>query len=153
MRFSETIEAMHGLARLEADAAYAYGLAMDRVGRLGDEALKGTLEHARQEHERHFLGLSRWLESQRATPPHPAPDPKGRLSGALADLSKGSADAQDALAALQAIERAMTASYEDATLRADLPKDLYAMLVSAYAENDRILGFLKGALSEASVPA
>jgi ferritin-like protein len=153
MRFSETIKAMHGLARLEADAAYAYGLAMDRVGRLGDEALKGPLEQARQEHERHYIGLSNWLESQRVKPPHPSPDLRGRLSDALADLARGSADAQDALSALQAIERAMTASYEDATLRADLPKDLYAMLVSAYAENDRLLGFLQGALSEASVPA
>jgi hypothetical protein len=47
---------------------------------------------------------------------------------------------------LHSIERTLSVLYEETTVRADLPRDLYSMLVSYYADNERHLAFLESAL-------
>jgi hypothetical protein len=142
MQFNDTIQAMRLLAQLDADAAHAYSLARERMGSIGSEDLQDSLERFRREHERHYQGLSEWLDSQRVQPPRFAPDLQGRLSSGFNGLSTCS-DAQNALKILHSIARTLTMLYEETTIRADLPKDLYSMLVSYYADNERHLSFLE----------
>jgi hypothetical protein len=150
MQFRDTIQAMRLLAQLDADAAHAYALARERMGDIGLEVLQDPLEQFRREHERHYLGLSGWLDAQSVQPPKFSPDLQGRLASGFQGL-RTCADAQRALKILHSIERTLTLLYEETTIRADLPKDLYSMLVSYYAENERHLTFLEGELAGESV--
>jgi hypothetical protein len=145
MQFRDTIQAMHMLAQLGADAAHAYGLARERFEHIGDETLQEPLERFRKEHERHFNGISDWLHAQQTQPPRFHPDLQGRLASGFQGL-RTCADAQRALKILHSIERTLSVLYEETTVRADLPRDLYSMLVSYYADNERHLAFLESAL-------
>lgn len=142
MESGRIIVRLNDLIQLDRDAVQAYELALQRI----DVPLVSERVAAfRDDHRRHVAELETLVRGMGGTPPAPAPDMRGVVTGGLTAL-RSATGTKGALAAMQANEVPTNRAYEEA-VDLDLPPDLRALIERNRDDERRHLAYIGHALA------
>lgn len=139
----EIIDRLSDLAQLDVDAFHAYGQAIDSV----EEAdLRSHLERYQNDHERHYVELSRIIREHGGTPPEFSRDFKGYLIEGFTSL-RSSMGTKGALKAMKTNEEMTNRKYSQASGDMRFPASLRPILERFYGDEKTHLSWIEQTLN------
>ncbi|MDB6096229.1 MAG: hypothetical protein JWM09_507 [Francisellaceae bacterium] len=138
------VNILNNLIKLDVDASFAYGHAIEGVS---DEQIKSALTNFQADHHRHIEELSTYIKKTGGTPTEPTKDFKGYLIEGMTSL-QSIMGTKSALMAMKMNEKLTNHYYQKACEHTDLTPELKALLDKNYKDEQRHLEYIENMLNK-----